>query len=225
MAARAAVQQGPQRLTNGDALALNDLTLNLPNGHTLVENASLSIPPGAPVFLTGPSGSGKSTLMRAIAGIWPHGEGTVSCPDGKILFLPQRPYFPLGTLKRSITYPNPADETEDSVILQALEAVQLPALSARLHATENWGQVLSGGEQQRLSLARALIAQPDWLFLDEALSALDDPLAGAMQAMLAARLPRTTVVAITHRDRLGVRHRHISLAGGVLTDQSQFAAE
>jgi putative ATP-binding cassette transporter len=224
-AARASAGGGPQRLDAGSALTVEGLTLNLPSGRTLVDNASLSLPPGAPVFLTGPSGAGKSTLMRAIAGIWPHGEGTVSCPEGRILFLPQRPYFPLGTLKRSITYPNSVDDTADTVIGQALEAVDLHALVPRLHATENWGQVLSGGEQQRLSLARALIAQPDWLFLDEALAALDDPLAEKMQDLLTARLPRTTIVAITHRDRLGANHRHISLAGGALIDQSQFAAE
>jgi putative ATP-binding cassette transporter len=224
-AAREAATTGPQRHDGGTALSLSNLTLTLPGGRTLVENASLTLPPGAPIFLTGPSGAGKSTLMRAIAGIWPHGEGTVSCPEGRVLFLPQRPYFPLGALKRAITYPDAPDATQDDKIIEALQAVELADLATRLHDTENWGQVLSGGEQQRLSLARAVIAQPDWLFLDEALSALDDPLAEKMQAMLAARLPKTTVVAITHRDRLGAKHRHISLAGGALTEHPRLAAE
>jgi putative ATP-binding cassette transporter len=218
--ARAAASGGPALTSTASDLNLTDLTLTLPNGKTLVDNASLTLPPGAPVFITGPSGSGKSTLMRAIAGIWPHGAGTVTCPEGRMLFLPQRPYFPLGSLKRAATYPNPPDDTPDEAIIAALHDVELDQLIPRLHSSESWGQVLSGGEQQRLALARALIAAPDWLFLDEALSALDDPLARQMQAMLAEKLPATTVVAITHRDQLGASHRHISLAGGTLTDQS-----
>jgi len=215
-AARATSVAGPQVQHEGTALTLHNLTLTLPDGRKILDRASLTLPPGAPISLTGPSGSGKSTLFRAIAGIWPFGTGHVQRPTGSALFLPQRPYFPLGTLKRAITYPTPEAATPDEAITEALRAVGLESLIPRLNDTENWGQILSGGEQQRLALTRALIAKPDWLFLDEATSALDTPAATQLQATIKSRLPTTTLVAITHDDTIPPTHRHLTLTGGVL---------
>ncbi len=215
-AARLAAANGPRLGQPGAALKFDQLTLSLPDGRRLLDNASLSLPPGQPVVLTGPSGIGKSTLFRAIAGIWPFGDGVITPPTGTALFLPQRPYFPLGSLKRSVVYPAQEQDFSDDTVRAALDAVELSGLNGRLEDTDNWGQILSGGEQQRLALARALLIKPDWLFLDEASSALDAPLAARIQAVLAAKLPNTTIVSITHRDMAGPTERHLALGGGAL---------
>jgi putative ATP-binding cassette transporter len=215
-AARLAASNGPRRGQPGDALTFNNLTLSLPDGRRLLENASLSLPPGQPVILTGASGIGKSTLFRAIAGIWPFGHGEITPPTGIVLFLPQRPYFPLGNLKRSVVYPRQEQDFSDDMVRAALEAVELGGLTSRLQHTDNWVQILSGGEQQRLALARALLIKPDWLFLDEATSALDAALTARIQAVLTANLPDTTIVSIAHRDPGGPSERHLTLAGGAL---------
>jgi len=217
-AARLASAAGPQIRHDGDALNFDNLTLSLPDGRKLLDNASLSLPPGQPILLTGPSGTGKSTLFRAIAGIWPFGEGHVIRPHGTALFLPQRPYFPLGSLKRAIAYPALETDYTDETITEALAAVSLEHLIPRLNETDNWGQILSGGEQQRLALTRALVTKPDWLFLDEATSALDIPLTNKIHATLKQHLPNTTVVSISHRDTAAPGDRHLGLTGGSLAE-------
>lgn len=215
-AARAATAAGPQLSEPGAALVLQDLTLTLPDGRKLLDHANITLPPGEKITLTGPSGAGKSTLFRAIAGIWPFGEGSITPPSGAVMFLPQKPYFPLGSLKRSLAYPATEDSFSDEAASEALTALNLTQLTPRLHETANWGLILSGGEQQRLALARALLAKPDWLFLDEATSALDPELATQVQATLSQRLPATTIVAISHHDTPAARH--VQLAGGVLAN-------
>jgi putative ATP-binding cassette transporter len=213
-AARSAAAIGPQLAAPGAALALNGLTLTLPDGRKLLDGAALTLPPGEKITITGPSGAGKSTLFRAIAGIWPFGSGSVTPPSGSLLFLPQKPYFPLGSLKRSLTYPGAEESTSDEAAVAALQDMGLGQLAPRLHEVANWGLILSGGEQQRLALARALIAKPDWLFLDEATSALDPALAAHVQSCLDQRLSGTTIVAITHHEVPAARHA--SLTEGVL---------
>lgn len=215
-AARTAAATGPQLVEAGAGLKLNDLTLTLPDGRKLLQNASLTLPPGEKVTFTGASGTGKSTLFRAIAGIWPYGAGSVTPPSGSLLFLPQKPYFPLGSLKRSLTYPNIENSIGDDEAIDALTALNLAHLAPQLHEHQNWGLTLSGGEQQRLALARALIAKPDWLFLDEATSALDPALAGQVQATLSQRLRGTTIVAISHHDTPAPRH--LTLTAGALAN-------
>jgi putative ATP-binding cassette transporter len=215
-AARAASSGGPQLSATGTALSFTNLTLTLPDGRKLINNASLTLPPGLPVVLTGPSGAGKSTLFRAIAGIWPFGEGSITRPSGSVLFLPQKPYFPLGSLKRTVVYPGVEADIPDEAVRQALEAVDLAPLAQRLHDVENWGQILSGGEQQRLAIARALIAKPDWLFLDEATSAMEVSLAARIHAMLRRLLPNTTIVAISHQETETLPGRHLKLTPGAL---------
>ena len=215
-AARAASLTGPRATQRGTALDFEHLTLSLPDGRKLVDNASLSLPAGEPVVLSGPSGAGKSTLFRAIAGIWPHGAGQITRPAGTAMFLPQRPYFPLGSLKRMIAYPAEEASLADGAAQAALAAVDLGHLAPRLGDIENWGQVLSGGEQQRLAIARALVAKPDWLFLDEATAALDPVLSTRMMRLLRQDLPATTIVAITHRELDLQTSRHLTLTPGVL---------
>jgi putative ATP-binding cassette transporter len=217
-AARSVSASGPQLKSAGGTLEFQNLTLSLPDGRKLLDNASLSLEPGKLIVLTGASGAGKSTLFRAIAGIWPFGTGSVSRPEGSVLFLPQKPFFPLGSLKRAVTYPGVEADFADENIVAALAAVDLEHLAHHLHDLENWGQMLSGGEQQRLAIVRALLTKPSWLFLDEATSALDAPLAAKIQAVLQSHLPDTTVVAITHRDMVQAGQRHLALGGGVLAE-------
>jgi putative ATP-binding cassette transporter len=192
------IQQRP-----GGDVEIDGLTLRLPDGRPIVSADGLVLRAGETTLLTGPSGSGKSTLLRALAGIWPYGQGRIAVPQGaSVLLLPQRPYIPMGTLRNAVIYPSMAGTYTDGDIVEALKAARLGDLVARLDEEEAWGARLSGGEQQRLAVARALLARPDWLFLDEATSALDEPLERSLYTMLAERLPDTTIVSIGHRSTL-----------------------
>ncbi|MFN3853931.1 MAG: ABC transporter ATP-binding protein/permease [Phreatobacter sp.] len=191
----------------GEALALNGLQVRLPDGQPLVAAPDLTVRRGESVLVTGPSGSGKSTLFRAIAGIWPHGSGQVSVPDGaEVMLLPQRPYFPLAPLRDAVTYPAERGAYSDAEIVKALEAVNLPALASRLDEEAPWQMILSGGEQQRLALARALLAKPDWLFLDEATAAIDEAGEANLYRTIREWLPEATIVSIGHRSTLANFH-------------------
>jgi putative ATP-binding cassette transporter len=188
-------------------LALQDLILDLPDGRHLVQSSHLQLVAGRHVLLTGPSGIGKSTLFRAIAGIWPFGHGRVERPLGtRALFLPQRPYLPIGTLREAVSYPSEAGAFSDAAIADALRACRLEGLVNRLDQTDHWTQRLSPGEQQRLAVVRALLHAPDWLFLDEATAALDEAAERELYVLLQARLPVTTLVSIAHR--LGIARLH-----------------
>jgi putative ATP-binding cassette transporter len=189
-------------------LSVEALDVRLPDGREIIEGANARLDALEPVVLTGPSGSGKSTLFRAISGIWPYGEGTITLPRGaKILLLPQRPYIPIGSLRAAATYPGNPDSYSDDEIREALRAALLHDHAAALDCEDNWQQRLSGGEQQRLAIARAILAKPDWLFLDEATSAMDEAMEAKIYAMLAKKLPSTTIVSIGHRASLAEFHR------------------
>jgi vitamin B12/bleomycin/antimicrobial peptide transport system ATP-binding/permease protein len=188
-------------------VALKDLELKLPDGRSLLRADSVGFRGGEATLLTGPSGSGKSTLFRAIAGIWPFGEGQVAMPEGaSTMLLPQRPYIPVGSLRGAVTYPGVENTYEDAAIVEALKAARLPHIADRLDEERSWAQTLSLGEQQRLAVARALLAKPDWLFLDEATAALDEPTEQAIYEVIKERLPDTTVVSIGHRSTLAAYH-------------------
>lgn len=201
------------------------LSLLLPSGKAVANLRDVTFCRGERTLLVGPSGSGKSTLFRAIAGIWPFGEGVVEQPAGKsVMLLPQRPYIPIGTLRGAISYPAIEGAHPDEALLRALDAVHLPLLKDRLGEDANWSQILSGGEQQRLAVARALLARPDWLFLDESTSALDEPLEEAVYKAIRDSLPATTIVSIGHRSSLIESHdRRIEMRLGA--DDLYFIAD
>ena len=183
------------------------LTLALPNGQALLQDARVELPKGGATLISGVSGSGKSTLFRALAGIWPFGKGHVIIPAGaRVLFLPQKPYIPIGTLRDAVKYPDEQSTASDAEIVAALQGAQLGQLTGRLDEEAHWSNMLSGGEQQRLAIARALVFKPDWLFMDEATASLDEPAEAAIYGALKERLPGTTMVSIGHRPTLRQWH-------------------
>ncbi|WMQ73762.1 MAG: Vitamin B12 transport ATP-binding protein BacA [Sodalis sp.] len=189
------------------ALSLQALTLNIPDGRTLFAPVTASIAPGERVLVAGPSGCGKSTLLRAIAGIWPYGSGGISLQeDRKLLFLPQRSYLPISTLKGALCYPDTPDHFTEAQMHEVLVQCRLKHLLPRLNHEANWGHWLSPGEQQRLAFARALLLKPEILFLDEATSALDDENAQLMYRLLIDTLPHITLVSVAHRNSVARYH-------------------
>ncbi|MFM9888567.1 MAG: ABC transporter ATP-binding protein/permease [Burkholderiales bacterium] len=201
-------QEGVKRLaaTEREIQAAN-LSLVLPNGRALITDATFTLKPASRVLLRGPSGSGKSTVFRAIAGIWPYGSGSVRIPQGaRVLFLPQKPYIPIGTLRAAVAYPSAPDAFDAPVIAQALNDARLEGFADRLDESRNWSLAMSGGEQQKLAIARALLAQPQWLFLDEATSSLDEPTEQHLYELLAKRLPDAGIISIAHRSQVAAFH-------------------
>lgn len=192
---------------SGPDLVLEDLKLALPDGRQIVSIDGFTFREGPSVLVTGPSGSGKSTMLRAISGVWPFGSGHVHVPPGRsVMLIPQKPYIPVGTLRAAVTYPGLDAQYPDEDLRQALLDVNLGHLTDQLDVEDNWAHHLSGGEQQRLSLARALLAKPDWLFLDEATASLDEPMEAVAYRIISERLPNTTVVSIGHRSTLISMH-------------------
>ena len=191
----------------GPHLSVEGVDLDLPDGKPLMANINFSLARGETVLLMGASGSGKSTLVRAIAGIWPFGRGEIHVPHGaRILFLPQRPYLPIGALRDVVSYPMSGDGVDDKTLREALEAVGLAELAGRLDEEANWALQLSPGEQQRLAFARTLIQKPGWLFLDEATAALDETTEARLYRLVRERLPDTMVFSIGHRASLDPFH-------------------
>jgi putative ATP-binding cassette transporter len=191
-----------------ESLAVERVRLDRPDGRPLIAGVTFSLERGETVVLAGPSGVGKSSLLRAIAGIWPFGAGTVRMPgDARVLFLPQKPYLPIGTLRGAVTYPTSGRAVEDAALHESLQAVGLSELAGRLDESAHWELTLSPGEQQRLAFARALVHQPDWLFLDEATSAVDEETEARLYRLLQQRLPRTAVFSVGHRSQLERFHR------------------
>jgi putative ATP-binding cassette transporter len=180
-----------------DTLRVRDLDLTLPNGMKLLEHADLTINRGHSMVITGRAGSGKSTLFRALSGIWPFARGEIQLPKNAF-FLPQRPYIPLGTLRHVITYPVDGTHHDRAELAQLLRDVGLPNLVDRIDRDDNWPQSLSGGELQRIAIARALLAKPSWIFLDEATCSLDLESEAEIYEILKTHLPDATLVAIAH---------------------------
>ena len=204
------IDVGPDAADAG--ITIKGFSVQLPNGAPLVASEDLIIKAGERALVTGPSGCGKSTFFRAIADVWPFGVGNVLVPRGaKLMMLPQRPYFPLGTLESAVSYPSQPGAFAPERIAEVLDAVGLPALSQGLSEEAHWNQRLSLGEQQRLGIARALLQAPDYLFLDEATASLDEPSESKLYRLLQERLPCATIVSIGHRSTLAVFHdRHLA---------------
>ncbi len=204
----AASGQGIQVVAGaGPNLTLEDVNIALPNGRVLLAQVQLRLMAGENTLISGASGVGKSTLFRALSGIWPFGEGRVVLPmNARLMFLPQRPYLPIGSLREAVAYPADPAGLSDEVIAAALRDSQLPELASQLDESAHWAQRLSPGEQQRLGVARALLNQPDWLFLDEATSALDANTEQHLYRLLGERLPQTTLVSIAHQPTLAAFH-------------------
>jgi putative ATP-binding cassette transporter len=195
-------QEGARRI------AIDDLLVRLPEGEALVGVSHVAIPNGEPVLVTGPSGAGKSTFFRALAGIWPFGRGRITVPrDAKIMILPQRPYFPVGTLGAAVAYPAEPGTFPAARVAEVVKAVGLPDLAGRLEEEGHWNRMLSLGEQQRLGMARAILQAPDFLLLDEATASLDEPAEAMLYRLLAQRLTSTTIISIGHRSTLLAFHR------------------
>ncbi|RYF82015.1 MAG: ABC transporter ATP-binding protein/permease [Comamonadaceae bacterium] len=196
------------RATAETGIAAQALHIGLPNGRTLVDNAALQVAPGDTVLVHGPSGSGKSSLFRTLAGIWPHASGQVQMP-AQTMFIPQRPYFPDGTLRDALAYPDSAANYNDEQLRQALKDALLPQLADQLDREDAWGHKLSGGEQQRLSIARVLLKKPAWVLADEATSALDEDAEATLYERLVAQVKqaRGAIVSIAHRSTLQAHHQ------------------
>jgi putative ATP-binding cassette transporter len=201
--------------TESDLLVLRHLGLTRPDGEMLVAEAEVEIRRPERVLIRGQSGSGKSTIMRAVAGVWPWGRGDIHLPSGNIMFMPQKPYFPLGTLREVLNYPAAPPDVTDEQLREALHKVGLDHLRDRLDEQARWDLNLSGGEQQGVAFARAVVHRPDWVFLDEATSALDEAGQEKVMKLLIEELPETSLVSIGHRPGLEAFHtRELTLVPG-----------
>ncbi|MBR0260603.1 MAG: ABC transporter ATP-binding protein/permease [Selenomonadaceae bacterium] len=189
-------------------LKISALNVSLPTGRELLKKLSLQLQNAKSLLVTGSSGCGKSTLLRTLAGIWNYASGEISLPsNSRVMFLPQKPYLPLGTLRRALIYPAAEkDSPPDDKLRKILQLVELPALADKLDAADDWSRILSLGEQQRLAFARVLLSAPDYVFLDEATSALDEPRELEMYELLRRELPKVTVVSVGHRSTLFKMH-------------------
>jgi putative ATP-binding cassette transporter len=193
---------------NSNVISIDGLNVRLPNSEPLVNAEHIVLSPGERVLVTGPSGAGKSTLFRAIAGIWPFGSGRVLVPaNAKVVLLPQRPYFPVATLAAAISYPARLGTFDDARLADVLKAVGLAEWTGRLDEEAHWNRMLSLGEQQRLAIARVLLQEPDYLFLDEATASLDEAAEANLYRLLQERLRGATIISIGHRSTLGAFHR------------------
>jgi energy-coupling factor transporter ATP-binding protein EcfA2 len=218
-----AVEEGPAA-DGTEALRFQGLSVAAPDGRVLVRRADAVIRPGERVLIQGESGTGKSTLFRAVAGAWPWGSGSIRVPErGAAMFLPQRPYLPLGSLADALAYPAPASAFQEAAMGAALARCGLARLVGRLDERARWDRTLSLGEQQRLAFARVLLHRPRWVFLDEATAALDEVNQDSMMRLLREELPASAVVSIGHRPGLDRYHDRVltlraAPGGAVLAD-------
>ncbi|WP_428557050.1 ABC transporter ATP-binding protein/permease [Pseudomonas edaphica] len=204
----------------GEQLVVKDLGMDLADGRHLLTDADMTVEPGQRVMLSGRSGSGKSTLLRAMGNLWPAGHGSICLPAARYLFLPQKPYLPIGSLKAVLSYPQDDSTYPAERYAQVLETCRLPHLVSRLDEANHWQRMLSPGEQQRLAFARALLFAPQWLYMDEATSAMDEEDEANLYQALIDELPGLSIVSVGHRSSLKRFHgRHVRIEGGLLQEQ------
>lgn len=191
-------------------IIVRNLCISTPRGEKLLENINEEFVHGHNYMIKGASGLGKSTFIRAIAGIWPYGSGEICLPaDNKVMmYLPQKSYMPIGTLKEALLFPNQASDIDDAVLVQVLKDCDLPDLISRLHDVAMWSEQLSPGELQRVSFARVLLRKPYWVFLDESTSALDLPHEQQLYALLKEQVPNCSFVTVGHQPSVEVFHEH-----------------
>jgi vitamin B12/bleomycin/antimicrobial peptide transport system ATP-binding/permease protein len=203
--------------SSGKAIAIDGLAMDLPDGKSLISGLDLTFKPGEAVLITGQTGTGKSTLLRILSRLWPFGSGKVTLPAGaRYLFLPQKAYLPLGTLRDAIAYPDIESPPPDDQVGEVLEELGMGSFKTRLDERQNWATVLSGGEQQRIAIARAVFQKPDWLFMDEATAALDEPTEKRVYEMVKRMIPGATIVSVGHRSTLRAFHdRNVELKRAV----------
>ena len=195
--------------SSDEIVKIQNLNIASPHGAALLSNMNFTFEPGKSFLLCGPSGLGKSTLFRAIAGAWYYGSGSICLPEhAEIMFLPQKPYLPLGTLKDALSYPQP-NLFEDEQILNALEQCHLSKFYADINRPANWSQTLSLGEQQLLAFCRILLHKPSIIFLDESTSALDEAKEMQMYACIRQYLPQAIIISVGHRNSLHQFHDEI----------------
>jgi len=188
-------------------IAMSDMEVDLPNGGPIVQKLNIKLEPGTNVIIKGASGSGKSTLLRSLAGIWPYVKGGLTMPAlDKVMFIPQKPYLPLGTLRDSVLYPGTKTKTDEELIA-LMNLCHIGYLSKHLKEEADWSHVFSVGEQQRLAFVRALIYEPEWLFMDESTSALDEATEAAVYTVVEEQLKNTTIVSVGHRSTLNKFHQ------------------
>ncbi|MCF5229086.1 MULTISPECIES: ABC transporter ATP-binding protein/permease [unclassified Pseudomonas] len=205
---------------HGEQLVVKDLGMDLADGRHLLTDADMTVEPGQRVMLSGRSGSGKSTLLRAMGDLWPAGHGSICLPAARYLFLPQKPYLPIGSLKAVLSYPQDDSTYPAERYAQVLETCRLPHLVSRLDEANHWQRMLSPGEQQRLAFARALLFAPQWLYMDEATSAMDEEDEANLYQALIDELPGLSIVSVGHRSSLKRFHgRHVRIEGGLLQEQ------
>jgi putative ATP-binding cassette transporter len=204
----------------GDSLSLTGLALQLGASRQLLSNASLKVAAGEKVMLSGRSGSGKSTLLRALGGLWQDGKGHIQLSNERYLFLPQKPYLPIGTLREALSYPQAVEVYPAKRFADVLKTCRLDHLIPRLDESNHWQRLLSPGEQQRVAFSRALLYQPRWLYMDEATSAMDEEDEASMYQALIDELPDVTLISIGHRSSLKRFHRRLlRIEGGDLQEQ------
>lgn len=211
--------------SQGNELKVHNLGLDLADGRHLLTDANMSVAAGERLMLSGRSGSGKSTLLRAMGRLWPDGHGNIRVPAQRYLFLPQKPYLPIGSLREVLSYPQPGEVYPHERYVQVLETCRLPHLIPRLDESNHWQRMLSPGEQQRLAFARAMLYAPQWLYMDEATSAMDEEDESVLYQALINQLPGLSIISVGHRSSLKRFHpRHVRIEGGHLVEQTVTAA-